>query len=241
MCAVVVGTGFAIIADEPDKAKSNQTYHYNMKRNLLAIGLVAVTMGAVAQNKAKEPVVLISTSMGDIKVKLYNETPKHRDNFLEIVRTGKFDGSIFHRVIKDFMIQGGGSDGGLNTIDNRPMVDAEIMPALYHKKGAMAAARTGDNVNPKRMSSGSQFYIVQGRTFQRPQLQQMAQRGGFTYTEEQLKMYETVGGTPHLDMQYTVFGEVIEGLDVVDKIAAVQTKPGDRPVTDITMKATLVK
>jgi peptidyl-prolyl cis-trans isomerase B (cyclophilin B) len=115
------------------------------------------------------------------------------------------------------------------------------MPALYHKKGALAAARTGDNVNPKRMSSGSQFYIVQGRTFQRPQLQQMAQRGGFTYTEEQLKTYETVGGTPHLDMQYTVFGEVIEGLEVVDKIAAVQTKPGDRPVTDITMKATLVK
>lgn len=218
-----------------------------MKIRTFALSAFALCLstGILAQdlkNKSpREPHVIISTSYGEITLKLYNETPLHRDNFLEIVKQGKFDGSIFHRVIKDFMIQGGGSDGGANTIDNRPMVPAEFNPMFCHKKGALAAARTGDNVNPKRMSSGSQFYIVQGRKFDRATLQAMSSRMGFTYTEDQLKAYETIGGTPHLDMQYTVFGEVVSGLDVVDKIAAVQTQPGDRPVTEISMKVRMAK
>jgi peptidyl-prolyl cis-trans isomerase B (cyclophilin B) len=203
-----------------------------MRKSILLFAVALITSTVFAQKS--EPIVLISTTYGDIKVKLYNETPLHRDNFLELAKAGKYDGSVFHRVIKNFMIQGGGS-ADIQTIDGRPMIPAEFNPKFIHKKGALAAARTGDNINPKRMSSGSQFYIVQGQKYPVDRVTQMSQRSGVEYTEEQKKVYAELGGTPHLDMQYTVFGEVVEGLDVIDKIAAVQTHQADRPVEDIIM------
>ena len=211
-----------------------------MKKIALVFSLaLAFSAGALAQGKSN-PIVLISTSMGDIKVMLYNETPLHRDNFLELAKSGKFDGSVFHRVINRFMIQGGGS-ASIGTIDNRPEIPAEINAKFIHKKGALAAARTGDHVNPERKSSGSQFYIVQGQTYPVDRVTQMQERSGVTYTEEQKKVYAELGGTPHLDMQYTVFGEVIEGLDIVDKIAAVKTHQADVPVEAIPMKVTIIR
>lgn len=177
--------------------------------------------------------VLIRTDMGDITVALYNDTPKHRDNFIQLAKDGFFNGSVFHRVIKGFMIQGGGAPAGLPEMSAR--VPAEFVPAHIHKKGALCAARMGDQVNPKKESSGSQFYIVQGEKIPEAQLNQFDQRRAVKYTPEQRTTYTTVGGTPFLDGDYTVFGEVVAGLDVVDKIAAVQTAAGDRPVKELKM------
>lgn len=209
-----------------------------MKLSSLIIALTISISTAFAQS---EPIILIKTDYGDIKCKLYNETPGHRDNFLDIAKNGRFNGSIFHRVIKDFMIQGGG-DANMQTIDGRPQIPAEINPKFIHKKGALAAARTN---NPQKLSSGSQFYIVQGRKTPTAQLEQMAARSGVKYTEEQKKTYAEIGGTPHLDGAYTVFGEVIEGLDVVDKIAATQTGTiggvPNKPVKDIKMIVSVVE
>jgi cyclophilin family peptidyl-prolyl cis-trans isomerase len=194
---------------------------------------------------AKEPRVKISTSYGDIVIKLYNETPQHRDNFLKLANEHFFDSLLFHRVIKGFMIQGGDPQSKnasptqmLGAGDNGYTIPAEFNPKLIHKKGALAAARTE---NPEKRSSGCQFYIVQGKPMTDAELNMMEQRTGVKYTEEQRNIYKTVGGTPFLDMNYTVFGEVISGLDVIDKIASVQTQPGDRPVQDVRMKVTVVK
>lgn len=242
--------------------------------------------------------VKISTSLGDIVVKLYDETPLHRDNFLKLAEEGYYNGTIFHRVIKDFMIQGGDPDsknptpnGSYGTGGPDYTIPAEIVPGMYHKRGALAAARQGDEVNPERRSSGSQFYIVWGKTYNAGQIGQLnkqmemmatqeifnklvaenksrimqlrrerdreglmelqndlesqtyaivREKGVKGLTPEQKEIYTTVGGTPHLDGQYTVFGEVVEGLDVVEKIQSTATKPGDRPKEDIFMNVSVI-
>lgn len=192
--------------------------------------------------------VLIETDFGNITVRLYNETPRHRDNFLKLVNEGFYDGLLFHRVIKNFMIQGGDpkskdaqpgqmlGDGGLPYT-----VPAEFVPTLFHKKGALAAARQGDNVNPNKESSSCQFYIVQGNVWNPNQLKMMEYQMQKHFSQEQIDAYTTIGGTPHLDGDYTVFGEVVEGLDVVDKIAAVQCGQFDRPVKDVKMKMKVIQ
>jgi cyclophilin family peptidyl-prolyl cis-trans isomerase len=212
-----------------------------MKKNtsILILALLAMctlsNTDLFAQKKQqKEKTVEIITEMGTIKVKLYNETPLHRDNFLKLVESGEMIGSTFHRVIRGFMIQGGGKPGTNGVESIGETISSEILPQYCHIKGALAAARMGDNVNPERKSSGSQFYIVQGRVTPETTLKQMAVKSKTTYTPEQIAAYTTIGGTPHLDGQYTVFGEVVEGLDIVDKIAAVQVNR-TVPVTDITI------
>ena len=240
--------------------------------------------------------VRIQTMLGDIVVRLYDETPIHRDNFVKLVKEGYYDGTLFHRVIKDFMIQGGDPDSkgapagkmlGMGGPDYT--LEAEIKDGLFHKRGALAAARQGDEVNPERRSSGSQFYIVWGQKYNEGQLRQFSKqlkmqkiqtvfnqlasahrdeimqmrrernRAGLQelqdrlaaeaeqrakdytgLTEEKLKIYSSVGGTPHLDGQYTVFGEVEEGLDVVEMIQGSATGRGDRPIDDIEMRISVI-
>lgn len=242
--------------------------------------------------------VKFQTTLGDIVVRLYDETPLHRDNFVKLVKERYYDGTLFHRVIKDFMIQGGDPDSKgaptgkmLGTGGPGYTIESEIKDGLYHKRGALAAARTGDEVNPDRRSSGSQFYIVWGQVYNEGQMRQLSKQmamqqvqqafnvlvgqhraevmqmrrdhnhaglqelqeklaneaeaqvkaNGSGLTEEQKKLYTTVGGTPHLDGQYTVFGEVETGLDVVEMIQNKVTRRGDRPADDIEMKMVLVE
>lgn len=184
--------------------------------------------------------VLIQTSKGDIVLKLYEETPVHRDNFIKLVKEGFYDSTLFHRVIANFMVQGGDPQSK-NASANRLLgnggpgytLEAEIKKEFIHKKGALAAARQPDNTNPKRRSSGSQFYLVQGRTYPKQYLSRFEEERETPYTEEQKEIYANIGGTPHLDGQYTVFGEVVSGLTVVDDIAAVTTNNADRPTKDV--------
>ena len=189
--------------------------------------------------------VLISTDYGDMKVKLYNETPLHRDNFVKLVKDGFYDGLLFHRVINHFMIQGGDpnskdapegqmlGDGNLGYT-----IPAEFVNGLYHKKGALAAARTN---NPQKASSSCQFYIVQGNIWDDNGLQMIEQHYGKTFSPQQRESYKTVGGTPHLDNDYTVFGEVVEGLEVIDKIAAVLCDSNNRPKKDVKMRISIIE
>ena len=190
----------------------------------------------------------ITTDYGVMLAELYDVTPKHRDNFLKLTEEGFYDGLLFHRVIDGFMIQGGDPDSknaaagkALGAGGPGYQVPAEFVDSLVHVKGAIAAARTGDNVNPQKMSSGSQFYIVQGNPVDAGMLTMIEQRKGITYTAEQKKAYEELGGTPFLDRDYTVFGRVISGLDVIDKIAAVQKDPRDRPLQDVKMTIKAIK
>jgi peptidyl-prolyl cis-trans isomerase B (cyclophilin B) len=184
---------------------------------------------------AQKPVeFVIETAYGSIEGFLYDDTPTHRDNFVKLANAGWYDGSEFHRVIRNFMIQGGHNRDGMT--DPGYTLPAEIVPQHFHKKGALAAARMGDHVNPKRESSGCQFYIVQGNgPLSQDALYSMMRQSGSTYTEEQTAAYREIGGTPHLDNQYTVFGEVTKGLDIVDKIAAVKTGAGDKPIEPVIM------
>ena len=191
---------------------------------------------------------MIETDLGNMKVMLYNSTPQHRDNFVKLANEGFYDGTIFHRVISGFMIQGGDPDSknptpGRSYGSGGPgyTIPAEI--GSYHYKGALSAARQGDGVNPNRESSGSQFYVVQGTKQNEQTLNQMAGQNGVTYDQQSIDLYKELGGTPFLDGQYTVFGEVVEGMEVIDKIASVATdkSKGDRPLEDILMKVRILK
>lgn len=190
-----------------------------------------------------ECLIELSTDYGTMLIKLYDATPRHRDNFMSLVRKGFYNDLLFHRVIKGFMIQGGDPDSRDATANTRLgsggpgyTIPAEFVDTLVHVKGALAAARTGDQVNPERRSSGSQFYIVDGRQVSEQALQQVAAQNNLRYTEKNKEIYLRMGGTPFLDQNYTVFGQVISGLDVIDRIAAVQTAPGDRPREDVRME-----
>jgi cyclophilin family peptidyl-prolyl cis-trans isomerase len=210
----------------------------------LFFALILINNISISAQIADVPIVEIETPYGNIRLKLYNETPLHQENFLKLVSQKYYDDQIFHRVIKGFMIQAGDPDSR-NAAPGQALgrggpgytIPAEISKDLFHKKGALAAARLPDNVNPTKESSGSQFYIVQGRKYTSAELDQM-ERDGYhiQFTDEQRKVYTTIGGTPHLDYEYTVFGEVIDGLDVVDKIASVKKDRRDRPLTDIKIK-----
>jgi len=250
-------------------------------------------------NKDDEKLVVIKTAFGNIKVKLYDDTPKHRDNFIKLVSEGFYTDLMFHRVINNFMIQGGDPNSrtaspGVKLGNGGPgyTIPAEILPVHFHKKGVLAAARLGGSSNPMKESSGSQFYIVQGMVFRqgqldtleitmnartkdqllrenfeaaRPQMTELqakndkpgfdlcvagihqkvdsiyATRPPYKLTPEQRQIYTTVGGYPPLDGEYTVFGEVVEGIEVVDKIAVVETDAANRPKTDVRMNIELAK
>ncbi len=212
-----------------------------MKKYLVFIFIVfSIFESCVSQKKEKMTFATLKTDYGNITIKLYNETPKHKENFIKLAKDDFFDGVLFHRVIGNFMIQTGDPDSknaqkgaALGSGGPGYKIPAEIVPSLIHKKGAVAAARQGDQVNPERKSSGSQFYIVQGQKFSEEQLEATEKRFRKKFTPKQKDAYTTVGGTPHLDGSYTVFGEVVEGLSVVDEIAAVETDRRNRPVKDI--------
>lgn len=216
-----------------------------MKKIILLSIVTLLSVSSFARKKAKveEPVcngrvITFETTMGTIKVRLYDSVKQHADNFYKLASEKFYDSTLFHRVIKSFMIQGGDPNSKnaapgvqLGNGDIGYRVPAEFMTAQYiHKKGALAAARDG---NPEKASSACQFYIVQGKVQSENDLMAMEQRKNIKYTAEQKAIYTTIGGTPFLDNDYTVFGEVSEGLDIVEKIAQTQTAPGDRPVVDV--------
>lgn len=269
-------------------------------RKLLLLLCVALAMTTYAQDKKKNTEVMLETTAGNIRLRLYDSTPLHRDNFVRLVNLHVYDSLLFHRVIKDFMIQGGDPESKnapkgkmLGTGGPDYTIPAEfVYPQLFHKRGALSAARLGDEVNPERESSGSQFYIVWGKTYKMNELKQMEKQMGMQmeqnifnqlakehhdeimnfrrnrdrqglmelqdqlvdetkkrckeegypkFTDEQVKTYTEMGGTPFLDNQYTVFGEVEEGLDVVEKIQNCETLRGDRPKEDISMVVSLIE
>lgn len=190
--------------------------------------------------------VKITTDSGIVIVRLYDSTPLHRDNFVKLINEGFYDGLLFHRIIKNFMIQGGdpmsknaapdqalGMGGG-----DMERIPAEFRTTLFHKKGALAAARDG---NPEKASSACQFYIVQGKKYTDDELNGIETNSGIKFSAAKRSIYKTIGGTPFLDMNYTVFGEVEKGLNVIDKIASVPIRPGDRPIGDVHMKMEIVK
>lgn len=215
-----------------------------MKR-LLGLLLVLCCVNAFAA-KPKHKYVRITTDLGECIVMLYNETPLHSANFLKLSKAHFYDGTLFHRVIKNFMIQGGDPDSRhakpgatLGEGDVGYTIPAEFRDSLFHQKGALAAARDD---NPTKASSGCQFYIVQGKTFTEEQLQKVEEkRLKFRLPDYQREIYKTTGGAPHLDHNYTVFGQVVKGLDLVDQIAALLTDPNDRPNKDVHMKITVLK
>lgn len=275
-----------------------------MKKTIILLTLIACCIACTGNRKknysmTNETLVRLETTMGDIIVKLYDETPKHRDNFIKLVKEGVYDGTLFHRVIQNFMIQAGdptsktaNDTAKLGSGDVGYTIPAELVSTLYHKRGALAAARQPDNVNPERASSGCQFYIVTGQVFNEDQLiameknmsqarldtifqnlarkhmkeifkmrkaddtagllalqdtleaqakAQQQEEGLRKFTPEQIKMYTSEGGAPHLDGDYTVFGEVVEGMDAVSRIEAVKTNKADRPIENVRiLKASVI-
>jgi cyclophilin family peptidyl-prolyl cis-trans isomerase len=225
-------------------------------KSILFIALIALVAcnPRVAEGIRKKDLgkqVLLHTTMGDIRLKLYTETPKHRYNFIRLVKTKFYDSVLFHRVINQFMIQSGdpdsrraGKDQPLGEGDVSYTVPAEFNAGYFHRKGVLAAARTGDDVNPARASSGAQFYIVQGKKFTDAGLDSVenVRLKGRKIPAGQREIYKTVGGTPQLDQAYTIFGEVVSGMPVVDAIAGVKTTDDDRPLEPVRIiKASLVK
>ncbi|UKT63512.1 peptidylprolyl isomerase [Pedobacter mucosus] len=197
----------------------------------------------------KHRYVKIKTEFGECVIKLYNETPLHQDNFLKLIKNGYYNGTLFHRVIKDFMIQGGDPDSKNAKADSllgeggpKYTIPAEFRDSLFHKKGVLAAAREGDGINPEKASSGSQFYLVKGKIFTDEQLNSVEEkRLKFKIPEWQREVYKTIGGTPHLDRNYTVYGEIVVGLNLVDKIAVLETDKNNRPKQDVKMDITILK
>ena len=215
-----------------------------MKYKLISL-LVGVAVSHAVHAQRTE--VLLETTEGNIRIALYDETPRHRDNFVKLVESHFYDSLLFHRVIPNFMIQGGDPDSR-HAEPGQDLGNGEVgytlepefrLPEIYHRRGVVAAAREGDDVNPERRSSGCQFYIVWGKTFSSVDIEKVQQRldeatnHQVQLTPEQIKTYRKVGGTPHLDGQYTVFGEVVEGLDVVNRIQRVDTDDYDRPINDV--------
>jgi len=204
-----------------------------------------MVIGFMTSCSPKQEMILIETDYGNMKIKLYDSTPKHRDNIKKLAKEGFYDGTLFHRVIPQFMVQGGdpdskGAPAGKNLGSGGPgyTIPAEI--GAYHFKGTLAAARRGAG-NPNKESSGSQFYVVQGKPVTEQQLLSFASQKGIVYSAEDVERYTKMGGTPFLDNEYTVFGEVVEGMDVIDKIASVKIGNSDRPMEDVTMKVKVVK
>lgn len=215
-----------------------------MIRSLILIVLSSFLLVSCNQDKGPKR-FLIETNYGNMTFELFDETPGHRDNFIKLVNEDFYDGTLFHRVMSNFMIQGGDP----NSIDAAPgkrlgsggpgyTIPAEILPQFIHTKGALAAARRGDGVNPQKESSGSQFYIVHGAPVDPRMLEMFNQsRGGkFTYTPEQMSEYGSTTGTPNLDGEYTIFGRMISGFEVLDNIAVSETDPANRPLEDVVMK-----
>ena len=210
---------------------------------------VQKTTKKVENKPSASPVVKLETTMGTLKVQLFENTPGHRDNFIKLVEQGFYDSVLFHRVIPNFMIQGGDPDSkgapagkALGMGGPGYTVPAEFIDSNIHVKGALAAARMGDQMNPTKASSGSQFYIVQGQSINDAMLNQIEGMRNFKYTYAQREIKKKKGGTPFLDREYTVFGQLIEGFDVLDKIAAVARDRSDRPNTDVMIiKATVFK
>ena len=218
--------------------------------------VLALVLALSSCSTRKEYMVRMFTTAGVVDMKLYDETPAHRDNFVRLVKNHQYDSLLFHRVIKDFMIQGG-DPASKNAVPGELLgegdlgytVEAEFMPDLhYHRRGALAAAREGDDVNPSKASSACQFYIVWGKVYTKEQLESYMewykQRTGkeLNVTPEQFEAYTTVGGTPHLDGGYTVFGEVVKGLEVIETIQNVKCDGNDRPLRDVRIiKMELIK
>ena len=215
----------------------------NIKNAFIGLMLL-VCSSAMAQDRAE---VEFQTTEGNIRIALFNETPQHRDNFMKLVRMEFYDSLLFHRVIKDFMIQGGdlhskhaepGKFLGEGELDYT--IEPEFrLPQIYHRRGVIASARESDRVNPERRSGAAQFYIVWGKVFDDKRLAKVQERldsatnGQVKLTPEMIETYKTVGGTPHLDGQYTVFGEITQGLDIVERIIQVETDKNDRPLKDV--------
>jgi cyclophilin family peptidyl-prolyl cis-trans isomerase len=220
-----------------------------MKKTLTISLLLFIAIIAFAK-PPKNQYVRVKTSFGQCIIRLYNQTPKHRDNFIKLAKQGMFNGTLFHRVIQNFMIQGGDPDSKnakpgieLGNGDLKYMVDAEFADSLFHKRGVLAAAREGDDKNPKKASSASQFYIVEGKRYTDEELNKVEVKRlqGRKIPPSQREYYKTTGGTPQLDHNYTVFGEVVTGLDMVDRIAAVPKDTRDRPTADIPMTVEVLK
>ncbi len=225
--------------------RSSGNYTVQLKATKGANSVIAEKKILVEPPTPIDCLVEIETEYGKMTIRLSNATPQHRDNFIKLAEEGYYDGLLFHRVINGFMIQGGdpqskGAAAGQGLGSGGPgyTIPAEFVDSLAHIKGAIAAARTN---NPEKRSSGSQFYLVQGKPLSEMELNSMENRKGIRYTPEQRQAYMELGGTPFLDRDYTVFGYIVEGLDVLDKIAAVKTGSSDRPEKDVTMKVRVIK